>query len=167
MSNLRRYYSQGNLFFITTVTLDRNPILIKNFDLVKMAFDRTKDRFDIKIPAWVTLPDHLHMIIDTRTNNLSNIMKVLKQDFGFLYRKRNSIKTGRVWQLRFYDHFIRNQKDLNHHIDYIHFNPVKHGLVKTVKDYKYSSFGDFVIKGIYPIEWGDTRELSFDREYGE
>ena len=167
MSKLRRYYSQGYLYFITTVTLDRNPILVDNFDLFKTAYNRTLKRFDIKIPAWVVMPDHLHMIIDTSKNNISDIMKVFKQDFGFLYRQRIGIRTGRVWQLRFYDHLIRNQDDYNHHINYIHYNPVKHCMVKAVREYQYSSFQDYVNIGVYPLDWGDMREIKFDGEFGE
>ena len=97
MSNLRRYYSDGNYYFVTTVTKDRQPILIRNFDLYKTAIDRTGKRFEFQIIAWIVLPEHLHLIIDPLSNDLSKIMQRFKQDFRMLYRQTLGKQTGRVW----------------------------------------------------------------------
>ena len=167
MSKLRRYYAIGNYYFVTCVTINRAPILIDNIDLYQQAINRTCQRFDPDIIAWVVLPDHLHMIINPKTHNLSDLMKAFKQDFGFLYRQRIGARTGRIWQLRFWDHIIRDQNDMNHHIDYIHYNPIKHNLVRAVKDYDHSSFADFIREGFYQKDWGDMREIRFEGEYGE
>jgi len=167
MSNLRRYYTSGNHYFVTSVTFDRIPILVQNIDLYRTATDRTCLRFAMEITAWVALPDHLHLILDPKANNLSDAMKIFKQDFGFLYRQRIGAKAGRVWQLRFHDHIIRDQDDMNRHIDYIHYNPVKHGLVKSAKDYAHSSFADYVREGFYRLDWGSTEKIRFDGEFGE
>jgi putative transposase len=167
MSNLRRYYTSGNHYFVTSATIDRIPILIQNIDLYRTAIDRTCDRFGIEVIAWVVLPDHLHLILDPKVNNLSDVMKVFKQDFGFLYRQRVGARTGRVWQLRFHDHIIRDQDDMNRHIDYIHYNPVKHGLVRAVRDYPHSSFAQYVVDGFYREDWGDMGEIRLEGEFGE
>jgi len=167
MSNLRRYFASGDYCFLTTVTIDRMPILVRNIDLYQTAIDRTCERFEIKIIAWVVLPDHLHWLLESRANDVSDEMKVFKQDFGFLYRRRIEVRGGRVWQLRFWDHIVRDQDDMNRHIDYIHYNPVKHGLVQSVKDYAHSSFTGYVRAGFYRADWGSIEELCFDGEFGE
>jgi putative transposase len=100
-------------------------------------------------------------------NDLSEVMKRFKQDFGFLYRQRIGSQTGRVWQLRFWDHVIRDQNDMNRHIDYIHYNPVRHGLVMAAREYPHSSFADYVIKGLYQTDWGDIGEIVLEGEFGE
>ena len=167
MSNLWRYYTTGNYCFITTVIVDRAPILIQDIDLYQKAIDRTCQRFDIEIVAWVVLPDHLHFIINPKNNNLSEVMKMFKQDFGFLYRQRIGSRSGPIWQLRFWDHIIRDQNDMNRHIDYIHYNPVKHGLVRAAGEYVHSSFIDYVRNGIYQMDWRDMDETTLDGEFGE
>jgi len=167
MSNLRRYSMPGNCYFITNVTINRIPILVHNVDLYHLAISRIRHRFDLEIPAWVVLPDHLHLIIVPKINNLSEIMKVFKQNFGFLYRKRMGTRNGRVWQLRFWDHIIRDQKDMNNHIDYIHYNPVKHGFVGAAREYVHSSFPDYVREGYYQADWGEREAIRYEGEYGE
>lgn len=167
MSNLRRYYATGNYYFITSVTINRAPILVQNIDLYRQAIDRTCRRFNLEILAWVVLPDHLHLILDPNSNNLPDVMKMFKQDFGFIYRQRIGARTGRVWQLRFWDHIIRDQNDMNLHVDYIHYNPVKHRLVRAVREYAHSSFADYVREGFYQLDWGDMEEIRFEGEFGE
>ncbi|MBQ9724676.1 MAG: hypothetical protein IJV56_04955, partial [Neisseriaceae bacterium] len=63
------------------------------------------------------------------------------------------------WQRRFWEHKIRDEQDLQRHIDYVHFNPVKHGYVKQVCDWQYSSFHRFVRLGLLPKNWGGSEEL--------
>ena len=70
------------------------------------------------------------------------------------------------WQRRFWEHQIKDERDFATHVDYIHYNPVKHGLVKKAKDWKYSSFHRYVKNGIYNINWGATEEIKFDGAVG-
>ena len=65
----------------------------------------------------------------------------------------------RLWQNRFWEHTIRDENDLNTHLNYIHYNPVKHGYAKSVKDWEYSSFHKFVKKGLYDINWGSNTDI--------
>ncbi len=74
---------------------------------------------------------------------------------------------GRVWQNRFWDHIIREQNDFNRHIDYIHYNPVKHGYVSNPADLKLSSFSKLKRKGVYPDDWGVVEPKNLDGDYGE
>lgn len=67
-----------------------------------------------------------------------------------------------IWQRRFWEHTIWNDEDLAKHVDYIHFNPVKHGLVKQVKDWRWSSFHRYVREGFYDLDWGQSSELGME-----
>lgn len=124
-----------------------------------------KNKLDFKVIAWVINPDHFHMIIDPKKNNLSEIVKRIKLSFSKKYKYRHSIGPGRIWQNRFWDHIIRNETDFNRHIDYIHFNPVKHNLVKSPFQYKFSSIHKF--RNFYEDDWGAKTVLKFEEDYGE
>lgn len=167
MTNLRRYYTFGNIYFITNVTFDRAPILVEHIDLYHIARRRAIEHFGLEVIAWVVLPEHEHVIVDPKGNNLSLILKVFKQDFGFLYRQRMAVRSGRVWQLRFWDHIIRDQEDMNCHIDYIHYNPVRHGIVRAAREYPYSSFHEYTRDGFYRSDWGEGEEMKFEGQFGE
>jgi len=87
--------------------------------------------------------------------------------FGVLYRVKKGIRLGRVWQNRFWDHIIRDQNDLNRHIDYIHYNPVKHGCISKPKDWPHSSFRHYVKAGVYQDDWGAVPIVGMDNDFGE
>jgi putative transposase len=138
MSKLRRYYSEGNVYFITAVTYQRIPVLVENIDLFWQTIDELRQEYDFKIVAWVILPDHFHMIINPFHNNLSDLMKIIKLIFSAKYRSLLKINKGRIRQYRFWDHVIRNNDDMNRHLDYIHYNPVKHHFVSNPFEYPHS-----------------------------
>ncbi len=165
MSNLRRYYSSGNMYFITVVTFKRRPILRCNIDLFWLSINKMKSIYEFELIAWVVTQDHLHAIINPFDNNLSELIKRFKLSYSMNFRKRNNLKSGRIWQFRFWDHVIRNQDDFNRHIDYVHYNPVKHGLVKNPFDYEHSSLSKF--REYYPPNWGVAEEIKFDGDFGE
>ena len=77
----------------------------------------------IEIIASVILPDHVHYLFDTNGRDISLIMQRIKMSFGAIYRKRHNLKSGRLWQNRFWDHIIRDQDNFNNHVSYIHYNP--------------------------------------------
>ncbi len=129
MSNLNRISDPRTTYFITNVTYEKQPILLENIDLVWQALNTLQSRFFFELQAWAILPDHFHLLLDTRGHDISNLLQRLKMSFSALYLKRTGQKTGRVWQNRFWDHIIRDDRDWNCHIDNIHYNPVKHGFV--------------------------------------
>ena len=167
MTNIRRYPNKGNIYFLTHVTFDRKPILVSNFDILWAAMERVRLEYPFELMAWVVIPDHLHIIIDPLDNDISKLMRKIKLIFSWKYRRKCGWSCGRVWQYRFWDHIIRDQNDLNRHIDYVHFNPVKHGLVYSPTDYMYSSFYDYFKEGIYTEDWGLQGKLTFDGDFGE
>ncbi len=167
MSILRRYYADGQSYFVTNVTFQRMPLLKENYDLLWEAIATVRERLPFDLVAHVFLPDHFHAIIDPMRNDLSDIMHRIKLSFFAQYRKRHYRHSGRLWQSRFWDHVVRNQDDMNKHLDYIHYNPVKHGLVDSPLDYPHSSLARFGEGGYYSADWGCQRKLSFGGEFGD
>lgn len=158
MSNYRRYYNFGKTVFITIVTSNRNPILIDNIELVKESLKSVK--YNFKIIACVVLKDHIHIIIEPdNMKNIPYIVSFFKQNFSKNLKnkpERTDIQKQRqennVWQRRYYDHIIRDENDFNRHLDYIHFNPMKHYGIAP-KDWNYSSFKRFVNLNLYDENW--------------
>jgi len=137
------------------VTQNRKPILIDNIELLRDSFRRSKKKYDYGINAIVILPDHMHMIISPKNpNDYSKIIAHIKRSFtyGLDMKEKDEAKfnltasshrrnLSGVWQKRFYEHTIRDEKDYAKILDYIYTNPIKHGLVDNINDWKYSSFG--------------------------
>jgi putative transposase len=169
MPDYRRSKISGGSFFFTVVTFNRLPILTGDTarNLLHDAWIRTQARFPFQTLAVCQLPNHLHCIwaLPEEDSNFSVRWKEIKRLFtkGYLEKvgpgePRNASRQKRqeaaIWQRRFWEHTLRDEADLNRHIDYIHFNPVKHGLVKRVADWPWSSFHRYVKMGYYDIEWG-------------
>jgi putative transposase len=167
MTNIRRYPEKGSIYFLTHVTYNRQSILVANFDILWESLLEAKSEYAFDLIAWVVLPDHFHLLIDPRECDLSKLMRKIKLTFSGKYRRKYELMSGRVWQYRFWDHIIRDQDDMNRHIDYIHYNPVKHGLVNFPSDYKNSSFSTYFDRGIYTSDWGVRENFVFDGDFGE
>lgn len=167
MTNIRRHFQEGSIFFLTHVTADRRPLLVANYDLWESALRRTHTGRDFNLLAWVVLPDHVHMVIEPGGHDLSELMRKLKLSFSGQYRHRFGVTSGRVWQNRFWDHIIRDQNDLNRHIDYIHYNPVKHGQFASPFDWPFSSIHEYRRNGVYEADWGRVTPEGMASEFGE
>jgi putative transposase len=113
------------------------------------------------------MSDHFYAVIDPRGTNISRIMQRLKIKFAGLYRSRYGLRKGRVWQNRFWDHVIRDQNDLNRHLDYIHYNPVKHGLCADPFMHNHSSLHKFAEQGYYDPNWGTREPAHMNGDFGE
>lgn len=171
----RRIFVDGSAIFITLVTSKRRKILLENIDLLREAFNRAIQVYNFEIIAMCVLPDHLHMLIKPyEIKDYPNIVKQIKTFFSAKIKKEylfdydvSSSKLRKkecdVWQRRYWEHTIRSEFDFYRHIDYIHLNACKHGYVLAAKDWKYSSFMDFVAEGLYDINWcnlGDKNEIN-------
>ncbi|MFQ6008124.1 MAG: transposase [Candidatus Zixiibacteriota bacterium] len=167
MTNIRRYFQAGNLHYLTHVTASRLPILVNNFNLLWRVLEATRAKQLFDSVAWVVLTDHTHLLIDPLQCDLSRVMRKIKLAFSTKYRESIKLASGRVWQNRFWDHCIRDQKDLNQHVDYIHYNPVKHGLVSAPGDYPYSSFPEYRDQGYYSDDWGVREAIVTEGLFGE
>jgi len=167
MSKLRRYYGEGNTYFITCITQNREHVLIKYQSQLKESIRKYKNELKFSIIAWVILPDHFHMIVNPKDNNLSIILQKIKLSFSNKLRYLSGVRKGQIWQRRFWDHIIRNQEDMNNHIDYIHYNPVKHDYVKNPFDWNYSSLDEYRERDYYSKDWGVMDKIRFEDDYGE
>lgn len=175
MSNYKRYFSNISVpVFITFVTYNRRNILIQNINLFKKSLKFVKEKYKLNIIAISVMKNHCHMILSViDSKKIPNIIKDIKIYFSknipdnyISYDLSNSaLKRGEkgVWQRRYYDHIIRNEQDLYKHIDYIHFNSMKHYNI-VPKDWKYSSFIKYVRNGYYNIDWAnldDKNQIKF------
>ncbi len=181
MPNYHRFY-EGETFFFTVVTFNRLPILTSDAarEILHSAWLEVSKRMPFQTLAVCLLPEHLHSVwtLPENDQNFSLRWKEIKRLFtkGYLEKIgpgecRNASRQKRgeaaIWQRRFWEHVIRDQKDLDHHIDYIHFNPVKHGLVERVVDWPWSSFHRFVKLGLYAPEWGPAQDKVVGSAFGE
>ncbi|KMW69836.1 MAG: transposase [Limnoraphis robusta] len=170
----RRAKINGGTYFFTVVTYQRRKILCEpdNIALLREAFRYVMGNHPFTIDAIVILPDHLHCIWTLPENDcdFSTRWRLIKSEFSrrcdSKYKQKYSLSRQRkneqaIWQRRFWEHCIRDDKDLIQHVDYIHYNPVKHGLVKSPKDWQYSSFHRFVKNGLLTLNWGENEEIYF------
>jgi putative transposase len=168
----RRVYIKGGTYFFTLVTYDRHPILTshKAIELLSNAFRYTTDRLPFEVVASVILPDHMHFIwtLSEESSDFSTRWRLIKSYFtrhwdeGRITSESSSrIRKGEreVWQRRFWEHLIRDDLDLSRHIEYIHYNPVKHGYVNSPKDWQFSSFIKYVQDGLYTPDWGENGKV--------
>ena len=175
MPNYRRAFSPAGTYFFTINLLERrsNDLLIKHIDLLKQAIREVKLNHPFTIHAWVVLPEHMHCIIELPENDtdFSQRIRMIKANFSRRIARtelRSEIRIKRgdrgIWQRRFWEHLIRDDRDFQAHMDYVHYNPVKHGFAKTVADWAYSTFHKYVREGLYPVDWaGDgVMDLAYD-----
>jgi putative transposase len=167
MSKLIRHYSPGQIYFVTAVKYSREPILIEHVALLRASLRSAKQKYGHKVIAWVFLPDHLHLIVEPREADLSKIMHGIKLSFARMLLNHRTSSTGPIWQRRFWDHIIRDGKDFRMHLDYIHYNSVKHNYVTDPAEWRASSFRTYRRNGFYADGWGSFGTISVDGDFGE
>jgi len=175
MTQYRRNWSAGGTYFFTVVTaIRRAGLLVEHIDDLRDAFRISRAEHPFEIDAIVILPDHLHAIWTLPPGDVDYALrwKKIKARFSRQIPKNESRSASRttkgergVWQRRYWEHTIRDDKDFQTHFDYIHFNPVKHGYVTTAREWPHSSFKQYAAKNIYPLNWGGA--CDFDGEFGE
>ena len=171
----RRSFTPGGYYFFTLTLQNRwQDLLVRHIDVLRRAFAEVKQKHPFDIVAVCILPEHLHLLMALPENdcNYPTRLRLIKTKFSKALPKTETLTVSRskkkergIWQRRYWEHEIRNQQDLNAHIDYIHFNPVKHGYVNKVGDWPYSSFHRYVAQGILPPDWADWEDD--ERDYGE
>jgi len=148
-------------------------LLTQYIQELRHAFRITKQQHPFQIDAIVILPDHLHTIwtLPHDDDNYPQRWRTIKSQFtraiktkGYLIKK-NKRSEHYVWQKRYWEHTIRDDKALQCHIDYIHYNPVKHGHVSNVSEWKYSSFHQYVANGRLDKTWGDGNQCKENTHY--
>ena len=172
MPEYRRALVPGGVYFFTVVTHRRQPLFstLRNVNLLRTALRRVMSRHPFRIDAMVVLPDHLHAIwtlpaddwaFDRRWRLIKGaVTRGVSAGPASDNTSRKRRGERAVWQRRFWEHLIRDQADFNRHMDYIHYNPVHHGLVDNPGAWPYSSFHRLVERGIYPPGWGASEPES-------
>jgi putative transposase len=152
MSNYKRIFLDGYSYYLTIVTHQRNPILLENIALLRESFRVSKSKYDYDINDIIILPDHFHMIITPKIpTQYPQIIRAIKYHFSkhlderyYVHLKQSFSRTRRgskpIWQKRYYEHTIRDEKDYMEKITYMYQNPVKHKYVTDAKQWEYSSF---------------------------
>ena len=163
MTNYRRYYVPGGSYFFTVALVDRrSDALVRHVDHLRAAFRVVMRDFPFEMPAVVIMPDHLHCIWTLPQGDTAYPQRWRRIKAGFsrcvgdlLPPSASRISKGElgVWQRRYWEHALRDEQDFSRHVDYIHRNPLKHGLVSCVADWPLSSFHRYVAAGIYPPDW--------------
>ena len=164
MPDYRRLRVPGGTYFFTVNLLDRRSnLLTLHIDALREAVRATRASRPFHIDAWVVLPDHLHCLwtLPPGDDDFSNRWKAIKIRFVHSLppiEPRSDVCARRgergIWQRRFWEHVIRDETDYARHVDYIHFNPVKHGWSGTARDWPNSTFQRWVAAGVYPPDWG-------------
>jgi len=158
--DFRRYYVPNSIVFITQVVQDRQQVFGDEVYLALLlsTLRRVKALHPFAMLGYVFLPDHFHLLMKpTGGSTFSQIMHSLKPNFTKAYKQAtNTTGSLKFWQKRFWDHIIRDERDFERHLDYIHYNPVKHRVVARPEDWLHSSFLRWKDRGAYPEEWGWT-----------
>ncbi len=155
---IRRWYVPNAIYFIVAVTRDRQPVFSHdaNVALLRATMRRVKVLHPFTMLAYAIMPDHLHLLLFVpETSNISAIMQSIEWNYTRNYKRAHGIQASvHLWQRGFWDHVIRDETDLQRHLDYIHYNPVKHGLVRRPLDYAHTSLADYVRRRWYDPDWG-------------
>lgn len=184
MPRYRRYFVPGGTYFFTVVTLRRRDLFntSENRSLLGKAMRECQSEWPFEVNAIVVLPDHLHAIwtLPRGDDRYSMRWSMIKRGFTHAFLRSTGVewrvtsgsaneRRRGVWQRRFWEHTVRDEDDFERCMDYIHFNPVKHGLTSAPKDWTASSFHRWVKEGVYDINWGGgSNPPKFDNDdFGE
>jgi putative transposase len=176
MPNYRRYFLPGGTFFFTVNLLERDrDLLVRHVALLREAVRQVRAARPFEIVAWVVMPDHLHCIwtLPPDDTDYPERWRLIKLLFSRALPKNERINASRaskgergIWQRRFWEHTIRDERDLNNHIDYIHYNPVRHGHTTRPADWPHSTIHRYISKGVLTPNWG--ADVTFDDDtFGE
>ena len=162
MPDYRRYYIPNAIVFITVVTRDRKPFLLSDAaNILWETISNVQVIHSFDFIAHIILPDHAHWLMRVHDieGDYSKIMHSIKRNFTMNYKKHHTITSSfSVWQKRFWDHVIRDEYDFSRHLDYIHWNCVKHKYVNHPEDWPHSSYVHWQRIGYYPERWGWMKE---------
>ncbi|SBT07865.1 conserved hypothetical protein [Candidatus Accumulibacter aalborgensis] len=175
MPDYRRAWYPGGTYFFTVNLLQRqgNDLLTRHVDLLRESVRLVRQGHPFHIHGWVVLPDHLHCVIELppADADFATRWRLIKMGFSKTIPGGEIVSVVRVrrgergiWQRRYWEHLIRDQADFQAHMDYVHFNPVKHGLAGRVLDWPYSTFHQLVAAGVYPADWAgaEGKSLAYD-----
>lgn len=172
MPNYRRAWMPGGTWFFTLNLQQRrgNDLLVREVDLLRRCVALERSRRPFSVVAWVVLPDHMHWLwrLPSGDTDFATRWRRIRTDFSLAIerhelRSPTRVRRGErgIWQRRYWEHLVRDEEDLRRHVDYIHFNPLKHGHAGRAADWPHSSFHAWVERGICPPDW--AAEVSSSR----
>ncbi len=182
MPRYRRDTTPGGTWFFTVTAHQRKPLLTHDLvrEALRHAIIQTRRTHPFHIVAWVLLPDHMHCVwtlpqgdsgfsarwsmIKRRTSQVLANYPDLRSPSGISRARR---RESTLWQRRFWEHRIRDITDMQHHVDYIHWNPVKHGLATNASDWPWSSFHRYVDEDVLTPDWGRDYSSPESTRFGE
>jgi putative transposase len=163
MPDYRRNRVPGGTYFFTVNLLDRrSDLLVTHIRSLRPSVARVRHLMPFHIDAWVVLPDHMHALwtLPEGDVDFSRRWQAIKMAFSKTLDPVEPLSASRrvrgergIWQRRFWEHTVRDEQDYARHFDYIHFNPVKHGLASSAAAWPYSTFHRAVAQGYYPSSW--------------
>jgi len=175
----RRSQAKGATFFFTVVTYKRKKILSHdtNITLIKEAVKYVMGRHPFTVDAFVIMPEHIHCIwtLPENDSDFSTRLRMIKgrftrrcDDIYKASRTASRVKKAEqaIWQRRFWEHQIKDEDDFARHVDYIHYNPVKHGAANSPGAWPFSSFHRYVKDGVYERDWGAGSNIVFEPTVG-
>ena len=176
-SNMR--YRRANTvnasyFFTVNLAERKQRLLTDNIGILRNAIRMVKQNHPFTIETMVVLPEHLHAIFTLPEGDAAFAMRwaLIKAAFSRNMPKTERISASRIakrergiWQRRYWEHQIKDELDMQQHIDYIHYNPVKHGYVTQASDWPYSSIHQYIKAGILPKDWGIGDDVT--NQFGE
>ena len=173
MPNYRRLRIAGGRYFFTVNLADRRSSLLTDHIVdLRHAVRRARALAPFRIDAWVVLPDHMHAVwtLPEDDDDFPRRWRVIKDLFSRRLNPDETLSRSRalqgergIWQRRYWEHAIRDERDFGAHMDYVHFNPVRHGFVSHPADWPYSSFRACVAEGLYPPDWIASDDGKADR----
>jgi putative transposase len=177
MPDYRRHFVLVGCYFFTLNFLERErTLLTDHIDLLRDSVRRVKRLYPFHIDAWVVLPDHMHLVLTlpSDTDDFSVRLRLIKLLFAkglplserLSASRRKRHKRG-VWQRRFWEHAIRDERDYALHVDYVHLNPLKHGYVLRVRDWPLSTFHQYVQDQLLPSDWAGALANNAGLDFGE
>jgi putative transposase len=169
MPEYRRHRVAGATYFFTVNLRDRNSsLLVDEIELLRHVVARVRVLMPFHIDGWVVLPDHMHCLwtLPDQDRDFPKRWQAIKMGFSRQIAAGEPLSASRrkrgergIWQRRYWEHAIRDEKDYMSHMDYIHFNPVKHGYVTLPAEWRFSSFHRAVRQGLYPSTWAATEGI--------
>jgi len=165
----------GTYFFTVNLAERRSDVLVRHVDGLRTVLKRVKERHPFSLLAMVILPEHLHAIWRLPPGDADYPLRwsLIKAGFSRLLEKGERVRASRmakrergIWQRRYWEHQIRDEDDLARHVDYIHYNPVKHGWVSRPVDWLHSTLHGYIERGMVTVDWGGVVNVE-TRGYGE
>ena len=164
MPDYRRAWYPGGTYFFTVNLLQRhgNDLLVRHIANLRESVRTVRQRHPFHIHGWVVLPEHLHCVMELPPGDadFATRWRLIKMGFSKCLPPTERVSRVRaargergIWQRRYWEHLIRDEADFRAHMDYLHFNPVKHGWVDRVVDWPFSTFHRCVTDGIYAADW--------------